>query len=64
MLVRQNTFPDTPTPADLAELARIEPQLVLVFGSVRALTAPGLLPMLQAAFADAKGTPIIVVYSS
>ena len=53
MRVKQETFAASPTPAALAELAGIQPQLVLVFGSVAVLTASGLLPLLQAAFGTA-----------
>lgn len=53
MRVKQAIFPHTPNGADLAALAAVAPQLVLVFGSVAAITSPGLLPGLRAAFGDA-----------
>ena len=53
MLVKQATFAQTPHTADLAPLAAIDPQLVLVFGSVAALTATGMLGRLLEAFPSA-----------
>jgi hypothetical protein len=53
MRVKQATFPHTPSGDDLAALAAVAPQLVLVFGSVAQVTAPGLKQRLQTAFGDA-----------
>jgi len=53
MKVQQTTFAQTPSADDLAPLAAIAPQLILVFGSVSALTAPDLLPTLVGAFGSA-----------
>jgi hypothetical protein len=52
MQVKQASFARTPQTADLAPLAGIQPQLVLVFGSVAALTAPGLTERLVEAFGE------------
>jgi hypothetical protein len=43
MNVRQARITGIPLATDLAPLVEIAPQLVLVFGSVKPLTAPGLL---------------------
>ena len=43
-----------PLAADLAPLAAIAPQLVLVFGAVRRMTAPGLFESLKDAFPEAE----------
>lgn len=53
MKVQQTTLAATPRAADLAPLAAVQPQLVLVFGSVAQLEAPGLLPALREAFGSA-----------
>lgn len=42
-----------PVAGELAGLAAVAPQLLLLFGSVEQLTQPGLLPLLQHAFPDA-----------
>ncbi len=53
MLVKQANFTHAPKAAVLAPLAAIAPQLVLVFGSVDALTAPGLPDLLTTTFGNA-----------
>jgi hypothetical protein len=53
MQIKQTSFSRTPQPADLAPLAALQPQLVLIFGSVSALTEPKLLQRLLEAFGDA-----------
>ncbi len=50
MKIEQGTFAQAPSAQDLAALSAIAPQLVLVFGSVAAMTRPGLLDILRAAF--------------
>jgi hypothetical protein len=47
MKIRQVRVPGLPCAADLAPLAAIAPQLVLVFGSVRPFTLPDLLDTLH-----------------
>lgn len=54
MKVHQVTLARHPTPEDLAPLAAIAPQLVLVFGSVARLTHPGLIDALKTALPGAQ----------
>ena len=54
MNVRQARIAGIPLATDLAPLVEIAPQLVLVFGSVKPLTAPGLLEILEEVFPQAE----------
>ena len=54
MNVRQARITGIPLATDLAPLVEIAPQLVLVFGSVKPLTAPGLLEILEEVFPQAE----------
>lgn len=54
MKVRQVRVRGTPLAADLAPLAAIAPQLVLVFGAVQRMTTPGLFETLKDAFPEAE----------
>ncbi|MDT9000788.1 FIST N-terminal domain-containing protein [Paucibacter sp. APW11] len=54
MKLQQATFAELPALGALAPLAAIAPQLVLVFGSVRLLSAEGLLARLHEAFGSAE----------
>lgn len=54
MNIEQATFSQVPAAQELAALSAIAPQLVLVFGSVTAMTRPGLLDSLTAAFPGAE----------
>lgn len=54
MQIEQATFAQAPADDQLARLNQIEPQLVLVFGAVAALTRPGLLAQLTKAFPAAE----------
>ena len=54
MNVRQARIAGIPLATDLAPLVDIAPQLVLVFGSVKPLTAPGLLEILEEVFPQAE----------
>ncbi|WP_413904137.1 FIST N-terminal domain-containing protein [Candidatus Skiveiella danica] len=53
MNVRQARIAGIPLATDLAPLVEIAPQLVLVLGSVKPLTAPGLLEILEEVFPQA-----------
>jgi len=53
MRIIQTTTRALPTPAELAPLAAIDPQLVLVFAAMARITEPGLLPALRGAFPGA-----------
>lgn len=54
MQIAQATFAQAPADPQLARLNQIDPQLVLVFGAVAALTRPGLLDQLTQAFPTAE----------
>ncbi len=54
MKILQARFSRCPDVDDLHDLAAIEPQLVLVFGSVELISAPGLLDVLRRAFSRAE----------
>ena len=54
MQIEQASFAQAPAEHELARLNQIEPQLVLVFGAVSALTRPGLLAQLTKAFPTAE----------
>ncbi len=54
MKILQACFPRCPDAGELSDLATIEPQLVLVFGSVALISDPGVLRSLRSAFPEAE----------